>query len=160
MIEKSKTWFSQIWHQFIGIEDTPFRKAAGLGLGVFLGIMPGVGPVAALVISSLLHVNRAAALVGSLLTNTWLSLVTFVLSIKVGSLVTGTHWQDIYEQCRSPIKNFNWKFFFDASVIKILKPLFIGYVLVGMIIGLYVARIAFGILIWMKNTKKKNEKIS
>ena len=159
MIEKSKAWLKDIWQQFMGIEDTPFRKAAGLALGVFLGIMPGVGPLAAIVLSSLLQVNRAAAFVGSLLTNTWLSLVTFVLSIKAGAFITGTQWQDIYQECRSLIKNFNWKYFFDASVIKILKPLFIGYLLVGVVVGLSVGIITFGILIWIKNNRKKNEKI-
>ena len=110
MTEKFKIWFKGIWHQFIGIEDTPFRKAAGLGLGVFLGIFPGAGPLAALVLSSILHVNRAAALVGSLLTNTWISIVTFVLAIKVGSFVTGTNWQDIYLECQSLLKDFHWKY--------------------------------------------------
>ena len=122
--------------------------------------MPGVGPVAAIVLSSLLHVNRAAAFVGSLLTNTWLSLATFVLSIKAGSLVTGTHWQDIYQECQTLIKNFKWRYFFDASIIKILKPLFIGYLLVGLIVGFSVGIIAFGILLWIKSTRGKNEKIS
>ena len=155
MTEKFKIWFKGIWHQFIGIEDTPFRKAAGLGLGVFLGIFPGAGPLAALVLSSILHVNRAAALVGSLLTNTWISIVTFVLAIKVGSFVTGTNWQDIYLECQSLLKDFHWKYLFDASIIKILKPVFIGFILVGLSIGLIVSIIAFVILVGMESKKKK-----
>ena len=155
MTDKFKAWIKRIYHQLMGIEDTPARKAAGLGLGVFLGILPGAGPIAALVMSSFLKVNRPAALLGSLLTNTWLSVVTFVLSLKIGALITGADGRQIYTQCQNLMEDFTWKYLFDVSLLKILLPLLAGYILVGLSIGFLTGSVTFLILSRMGNRSVK-----
>ncbi|PIR13657.1 MAG: hypothetical protein COV50_05635, partial [Flavobacteriales bacterium CG11_big_fil_rev_8_21_14_0_20_35_7] len=63
------------------MNDTPQRIALGLGLGSALGMLPGTGPLAALFLAVVFKVNRASAFLGSLATNIWLSLVTFLLAL-------------------------------------------------------------------------------
>ncbi|MBI5144700.1 MAG: DUF2062 domain-containing protein, partial [Candidatus Omnitrophica bacterium] len=84
-----------IYVKLFKIHDAPQKIALGFGLGVFLGIFPGTGPIAALFLAWRLKINRASALLGSLLTNTWLSIVIFLLSIKFGLSITQFKWQKI-----------------------------------------------------------------
>lgn len=130
-----KNIFRFLYLKVIRINDTPHRIAGGIALGVFLGVLPGAGPVASLVLAYLLQVNRAAALAGSLLTNSWFSVITFVLSIKIGALLTGSKWQQIYNECKILIDNFHWKTIMDGSTWPILKPLLFGYAAIGVIAG-------------------------
>ncbi len=113
------------------INDSPQRVALGFGLGVFLGLLPGTGPIAALVLAGLFRVNRASALLGSLLTNTWLSLVTIVLSIKLGSVIMGKNWEDVYAQWRSFLGHFQWRHLLEAAFLDIAAPVALGYLIVG-----------------------------
>src|SRR3990167_4692497 len=138
MINKLKIWYQKIYHQMMEINDTPLKKSLGLGIGVFLGILPGVGPIAALTLALIFRVNRAAAVLGSVLTNTWLSILTFVLSIKIGSSITGADWNHVYRECKKLLNDFQWRDLFNSSVFLILKPLFIGYTVVSFCIGLIV----------------------
>ena len=94
------------------INDSPQKVALGVGLGVFAGLMPGTGPLAALFLAFIFRANRAAALMGSLLTNTWLSLVTFILAIKTGAFVLKMNWQEVLQKGQMLIKDFSWVRFF------------------------------------------------
>lgn len=133
-----KRFFKNIYVQLFKIDDTTQRIAFGLGLGVFLGLLPGTGPIAALFCSVFLRVNRAATLLGALITNTWLSIVTFLLAIKVGSAITGVNWQTIRQELILLLKDFHWEKLFNLSVIKIISPLLIGYIIIGLSLGILV----------------------
>jgi uncharacterized protein (DUF2062 family) len=119
------------------INDSDQKIALGVGLGVFLGFVPGTGPAAALFLSFVFKVNRAAALFGSMLTNTWLSLVTFAFSVKVGSLVLGRHWQDVYRKMQGLVADFHWSGFFKLSFADVILPVVTGYLIIGLCIGLF-----------------------
>lgn len=45
--------FRSIYLKLFQINDTPQRIALGVGLGVFTGIIPGAGPIAALFLAML-----------------------------------------------------------------------------------------------------------
>ena len=109
------------------INDTPQKIALGLGLGVFSGILPGTGPLASLFLAFVFRVNRASALLGSLLTNTWLSIVTFVLAVKVGSAILRVDWRQLQQDWISNLKGLHWLGLFKASVLKIIFPVMLGY---------------------------------
>jgi len=81
--------------------------------------MPGTGPIAALFLAWILRVNRAAALLGGLLTNTWLSIAIFLLSIKAGSAIMGTNWQDVRQNWLLFLKDFHWLNLFKLSILKL-----------------------------------------
>ena len=157
MNEKIKSFFKKIYHKLVGINDTPHRKAGGLALGVFTGLLPAMGPVAALILAAIFRVNKAAAVIGSLLTNTWISLITLVLAIKIGSYMTGSNWHEHYNKVKEIFKHFEFKNLFDSAIIDILKPMFLGYLVIGGIFSGVVYAVAFLILKYWKHKKETHQ---
>jgi uncharacterized protein (DUF2062 family) len=139
-------FFKLIYTKLVKINDTPQRIAAGFGLGVFLGILPGTGPLAALFTAALLRVNLSAALFGSLLTNTWLSILTIPLSIKIGSAIMQLSWQKVYSDWGIFLKDFHWTGLFRLSSLEIILPVLLGYLALGLILGLTAFFIIFVII--------------
>jgi len=105
-------------------------------LGVFTGILPGAGPIAALFLAFIFKVNRASALLASLLTNTWLSLVTFVLAIKAGSAILGLDWHQVSSDFSKTVTDFNWLALLKVSVLKVVLPVAVGYLVISLALGL------------------------
>ena len=122
--------------KFFHINDSAQKIALGVALGVFSGLIPGTGPAVALFLALIFRANRAAALLGSILTNTWLSLLTFILAIKLGSVILGLHWQEVCQKAQSLISSFGWIKFFKLSFYDVLFPIIIGYVIMGLFLGL------------------------
>ena len=79
---------------------------------------------------------------GSLLTNTWFSIVTFALAVKVGSAMTGTDWRMMSEKGKLLLKNFHWKNFGDVAFLEILKPIGLGYLVVSFVTAFIVYCVA------------------
>ena len=147
LIANVKKWLKAIYHQLVEINDTPHRRALGLGIGIFLGIFPGMGPMAAIVASIILRVNRAAALLGSVLTNTWLSLVTFALASQIGSWIVGMDQIEARNNWDYFIQNFKWNHLLNQQTIKVIYPVFIGFFVVSFCFGLAVYLITYFVLI-------------
>lgn len=132
---KFKKATSFLFSKLFKIDDSPGKIALGVGLGVFCGLMPGAGPAAALFLAFIFKANRAAALLGSLLTNTWLSFVTFILAIKTGSVILRMDWHQIQQKAQVLIKDFYWSKFFELSFLEVLLPIVAGYLIIGLILG-------------------------
>lgn len=129
-------FFKDIYQKIIGIDDSPHKIAAGFAIGVFLGVLPGAGSVAAIIVAWIFRVNRAAAFAGSLLTNMWFSILVFAFAVKIGAFLTGSHWQEIYDQAKDMISNFSWEIFRDGSAWTIFKPVLLGFAVVSLIAAL------------------------
>ena len=122
--------------RILQIKDTPQKISLGFGLGVFLGIMPGSGPIAAIVLATLFRINRLSSLAGSLLTNTWLSLVTIPIAIKIGSVLLGLSWQQVSTDWVVFLRDFHWSNLFKISLLKMaLAPIF-GLIIIGLAAGI------------------------
>lgn len=134
------------------INDSPQKIAIGFGLGMTLGVLPGSGPLASLILASLLRVNKSSALIGSLLVNTWINIVTFAFAIKIGSAIMGRQWQAIYNDALSVFKNFHLRNLLDAGVFKLIIPVLLGYAIIAVLIGFSAYISAFVIL---KHRSKK-----
>ncbi len=134
-MNKIKAFFQGIYHQIITMHDSPHHIALGFAWGVFLGILPFTGVVAAVTVAAIFKFNKAAALMGSLLTNAWLSIVTFVLAGKLGCMILGLDWEKIYQQAKDVIFHFSWSALFKTASFQILLPLFLGYAIVGALCG-------------------------
>ncbi|MFH0913193.1 MAG: DUF2062 domain-containing protein [Candidatus Omnitrophota bacterium] len=147
-------FFKFIYLKLFRIHDTPQRIALGLGLGVSLGILPGTGPIAAIFLALLLKVNRAASLLGSLMTNTWLSIATFLLSIRIGSSIIGTDWQDTRRGWIDFLKDFRPTDLARISTLKIIYPVIVGYFIVALGLGLAVYLISLAIIIKLRHENK------
>lgn len=139
-------FLKKLYIKLFKINDTPQRIAAGLGVGVFLGILPGTGPLAALFLAWLLRLNRASALLGSLFTNTWLSIVTLLLSVKVGAAIMGLNWKEVREAWMLFLKDFHWLDLLKLTTVKIILPVAVGYLTVAFCLGLAVYLITWIIL--------------
>lgn len=153
-------FFKLVYIKLFRIHDTPQRIALGFGLGVCLGIIPGTGPLAALCLAILLRVNRASALLGSLLTNTWLSIVTFLLSIKLGSAIIGMSWQDVRKDWLLFLNNFKFIDLFKLSILKIILPVIVGYLVVAFFLGVATYLITLIIIIKIKHENKNRINLS
>ena len=136
MVEHFKRAITILYIKLVRTNDTPQKTALGFGLCVFSGILPGNVPIEAVFLASLIRVNRASALLGSLVTNTWLSFATFLISVKIGSSLTGAAWQDVKEKWIFLLKNFTFAGLFKVSVLKIILPVILGYLVVAFCCGL------------------------
>lgn len=137
-MKKIKSIFNLLYTKLFKLNDSPQKIALGLGLGVFTGILPGAGVLASLFLAALLRANRASALLGCLLTNTWLSFVTLLLAIKLGSKLFGISWQQLYQHWVAFLKGFTWSGLFKLSILEIILPVIAGYFLLAFCFGLLV----------------------
>ncbi|MFH1888914.1 MAG: DUF2062 domain-containing protein [Candidatus Omnitrophota bacterium] len=143
-----------VYLKLFRIHDTPQKIALGLGIGVFMGLIPGTGPIAAVFVAIALRVNRASALLASLLTNTWLSILTFFLSIKTGSAIMQVDWQDAHRNWTHFLKDFSTATLFKSATLKVILPVIIGYLVVGFCIGLTTYAIALLVITRIRDENK------
>jgi uncharacterized protein (DUF2062 family) len=134
------------------IKDSPQKIALGLGLGVFVGVMPGLGLIAALVLATFLRLNKIAAALGALVTNTWLSVFIFLLSIYLGSAIMNRPWQDVYGRWLAVLKSFHWSVLFKASFFDIFLPVALGYLAISLFLGFIAYLVTF---FWLAYLRKK-----
>ncbi len=142
-----------IYLKLFRINDSSLKIALGFGLGVFIGVMPGIGPIIALLLAYPLRVNRASALLGSVLFNTWVGIVTLLFSMRIGSAITGASYSDIYNSWNVIIKNFSWSNLLQASVCKILFPVLVGYFVISLCAASAASVIVYAIARRIKNNK-------
>jgi uncharacterized protein (DUF2062 family) len=123
----------ELYIKFISIDDPPQKIAAGLSLGVFTGIIPGAGPIAALFLAVLLKTNKASALLGSVITNTWISIAAFVLSLRIGGMITGVEWHTLEKAYLDIAKDFHLSKLFQEAALKLLLPVTAGFIAVALL---------------------------
>lgn len=131
IVDKIYRFLKFIYIKLFRINDSPQKIALGFGMGVFLGVLPGAGPIASLFLAMLFRVNRASALLGCLLTNTWISIVAFLLSIKVGSIIMRLDWHSVHTSYLQFIKDFHWVNLLKLSALKVVLPVIVGYFVVS-----------------------------
>ncbi len=89
--------------RLVRIDDSPDKIAGGVALGVFLGIFPtfGLGLILAVALAHRLHVNRAAALMGSVIMNPFTTVPFWTLSAVVGGFIFGVESSEILAIAKS-----------------------------------------------------------
>jgi len=143
-----------IYKELFKINDTPQKVALGFGLGVFSGILPGTGPIAALFLAFIFRANKASALLGSLLTNTWLSFLTFIFAVKLGSVILDISWLRVKEDWLYFLQQFHWINLLKHSVIKVIFPVMLGYFIIAFCLGLFVYLVTLLMIIKAKHENK------
>jgi uncharacterized protein (DUF2062 family) len=152
---KVNIFLTSLYSKLFRINDTPQRVAFGFGLGVACGIIPGTGPIVSFFLASILRVNRAAALIGCLLTNTWLSFITFLFAIKLGSAILGVSWQQVIRDWEYFLKDFHWLNLFKLSILKIVFPVIVGYLLIAVCLGLLAYLITLLVIVKLKHKRRQ-----
>lgn len=143
-----------IYEKLVHIDDTPQKIAAGFGLGVFAGIMPFAGPIIAVFLAILFKVNRAGALMGSLLTNTWISIVSFLLSVRIGATIFGVDGDAIRSRWTALLKDFHLSTLFKLSAFEVMLPIVAGYFVMALAFGITAYAAAFVIIKLIKHRRK------
>ena len=151
-MKKKNNWFflrtlKLLYLKLFRTNDSPQKIACGLGLGVFIGILPGAGPFAAFIVAMLLRVNRAAAVLGALITNTWTSLITMFLAIKIGASVMSLDGKVLYSQWKALLSDFHWRSVFAIAFLKLVFPVLIGYLIISIFLGVLVYLICLFVLL-------------
>ena len=135
-----------VFSEILRINDSSQKIALGFGLGVLSGIFPGTGPLVAVFLSLIFRANYFSALLGSVLTNTWLSVVTFLLAIKVGAAIMGVNWLDARKEWSYFLHHFQWANLLKLSVLKLILPVFLGYLVIACVAGSFSYLIVLSIL--------------
>jgi len=126
----------QFFRKFFLINDTPHKVAAGAALGIFLGIIPGEGVTASIVVALLFRLNRLAAITGALATNMWTTFLVLPLAAWLGGKIFGIEYHDLINDFKATYE-LGWKcllskvVFFDVAL-----PLAVGFIVVAGIIAL------------------------
>jgi uncharacterized protein (DUF2062 family) len=153
LLDRIKRLAKSAYLKLFRINDSPLKIALGFGLGAFVGVMPGVGPVIALFLAFLFRVNRASALLASILFNTWISFVALLLAIKVGSSVMGLNYQDVHFAWTGVIKDFKWEKLFDVTIVDVFVPIGVGYLIISLLFAVVAAVVVYAIVILIRNKK-------
>ncbi len=146
-----------LYLKLVRINDSPHRIAAGFGIGVFLGVLPGLGVLTSILVAALFRVNRAAALAGSLVTNGWITLFTLMLALKTGAWITGTRWQEqyaavkaLYSQAKSLVMQKRYTDAVhevaDPALLQTFFPMLLGYFLISLMLGIIAYSIAITVI--------------
>ncbi|MFA5410338.1 MAG: DUF2062 domain-containing protein [Candidatus Omnitrophota bacterium] len=143
----------KILNKLFTLNDSPQKISLGLGLGALVGVMPGIGMITTFVLASFLRINRAAAILGCLATNTWITFIAFILSIKLGSSLLGLDWHSVYQAWKLIFTDFHFNNLFKAS-FDIVLPLLLGYFIVGLALSVIVYLAALIIITTRMKEKK------
>jgi len=148
-LSKSSRKFSRIallWkrsrhflRRFFLIHDTPARVAGGAALGVFLGIMPGGGLGTALVVSTLLHLNRLSATLAVIATNMWATILLLPLAAAIGGFLFREDPTRLINHFKEATERGFLPFASPIILFELLFPLVAGFAL----LSLAIAKISF-----------------
>ena len=153
-LDQIKRLTKAIYLKLFRINDTPAKIAFGFGIGAFVGVMPGVGPLAALLLAFVFRVNRASALLASLVLNTWAGFVALLLFIKVGAIVMGRDPQDVHAAWTGIFKEFKWEKLFEVSVYDVLLPIGVGYLVVSLLFAVVAGSVVYAAVVYVRKKKR------
>ena len=143
LLLRSKEVFVNTYKQLVNMNDTPHSIAMGFGVGVFLGVLPFTGVVAAVALAAVFRFNKAASFLGSMATNTWFSIVTLPVSLRIGCFILGREWTDMMDHVRTLMFSFSWNMLFHATTMDLLLPVFIGLAILGILFGVLAYVVVF-----------------
>ncbi len=120
-----------LYIKVVRINDDPHKVALGMAVGVFFGIFPFAGIVIAVIIATAIKANKLASLVGCLITNTWITLITTLFAVKIGAVIFNKDFGQFSEQFSALLKNFSLKALAKFASSDLFLPFFIGFFVVA-----------------------------
>ncbi|HOX11123.1 MAG TPA: DUF2062 domain-containing protein [Candidatus Moranbacteria bacterium] len=121
---------------FFTLKDTPHNIAAGFALGVFLGIVPGGGPLTTLLVATFFNWNRASATIGVLASNLWTTLLILPMAATIGGFLFNTTPACLMREFNRTLDLGVQYFFSEIVFFDLALPLYVGFVIIGGIIAL------------------------
>lgn len=139
--------------KFFLINDSPHKVAAGAALGIFLGIIPGEGLTATLVLSSIFRFNRLSAIGGVIVTNMWATFFVLPLATFVGAFLFNKKSQELFQDFDRNFDILGYKVFLSKAVFfDMALPLIVGFIVTA---GTIAIIFYFILLHLLKNHKMK-----
>ena len=154
-IKRSLQYF---YLKILRIHDTPHRIALGIFSGIFSGVLPGAGPIFSLILAFILRANKAAALLGCIVVNTWISLVVLIPAMKIGSAICGIGFQELKKNVNGLRENFSFSDLMQVSFFNVLLPLMLGLCIVSAIIGIGAYIVSYGAITNFRKMKEKRKR--
>jgi uncharacterized protein (DUF2062 family) len=141
----------KLFLKFFLINDTPQKVAGGAALGVFLGMIPGEGVTASLVLSSIFRLNRLAAITGALATNMWTTFFVLPIATFVGAFLFNKNSHELIQHFNQNYHLAGYKFFLSkVAFFDLALPLLVGFLVTAGIIAL----LAYFILLYLLKNHK------
>lgn len=135
-MQKIKHRLRDLFSHFLLINDTPHRIAAGFGLGIFFGVIPGLGILATVFFTAILGLNEIAALAGVLGANLWLTVVLLPLAAGIGGFLFDISSQELINQFEL-IAHKEWQLLFSKTIFfEIALPLLVGFFITALAVAL------------------------
>ena len=142
---------NDVFIKLVTADDTPHRIALGFAIGIFYGLMPFVGVIFTIVTAMIFKANRASALIGCFVTNTWLSAVLILPSVKIGAKIFGLQWQFIWRDILKYMKMPGIRDVFNSLSGDVLIPSFVGFLIIAL--GISVASYFISLFFVLKYRK-------
>jgi uncharacterized protein len=128
----------------VWLEDTPYRIAAGCGVGLFFCFQPFVGSqmLASAIVCKIARVNVVASLPWSWLSNPFTVGPIYYLAYRLGAIFFPSEALVSYERIRHLANKAEGETWFArfkqgwAILVDIAIPLQIGCVIIGVVLGL------------------------
>jgi len=132
MISKTSGSIKKVLRKLNVVGDSPHRVAFGFAVGIFAGVVPGVGPVFAVFGAWALRASKTAAVTGAVLTNTWINLLTFPAAVSLGAFTLELDKFQIGKEWDNLIKDFTWARFRELVFQNGALAIFTGYLIIGL----------------------------
>ncbi len=153
MIERLQQWFGKILTELTSFKESPHILAFSFAFGVFLGVLPFTGVVAAIFLAWVLKLNKPAAVLGSVITNTWLGVITLGIAIQLGSGIMHMDFQNVSDQIHHLWQDFQWKDLMDSKLLPFMAAVAIGYFLISFLIAVLAYVFILGLILWHRRAK-------
>jgi uncharacterized protein (DUF2062 family) len=146
MFKKIQNRIEKLIRELLTVKEPPHEVALSFAMGVFLGILPFTGVVAAITLAWAFKLNKAAAVLGSAITNTWVGLIALGLAIKAAVGFLGIDADAVHQEIHHIIHHFHWHNIFQSSFVCLLGPVAIAFFIISFLFA-FLAYVAAYVLI-------------
>lgn len=152
MFDKFKNWLNKLYEELTAVHEQPHAVAFSFALGVFLGVLPFTGVIAAIGVAYFFKLNKPAAILGSALTNGWLMLIVLGFALQTGAWSLGVSQVEIQAQWQDLVKGFTWQDLLSPVILKLIVPLALGFVILSLAFAVVGYFLALGIILWHRRS--------
>jgi len=162
---KFSRWLRYGYIRLVRINDSPQKVAAGLAVGVLLGVFPtfGLGIVIALPLAIVFKFNKAASILGCLIMNPLTTPFFWTASSILGAFVANRDWHRTLKMAQSFSANFR---LVDLTTpggwALILKGLGAGihvYLVGNLLLALFLASLSYLIALHITTTYRERKRL-
>jgi uncharacterized protein len=136
-------WLRRTGQVLLHVEDSPPRVAAAFALGVFIAFFPilGIHTGMALLIALAFRLNKVAILFGAWINNPWTVAPIYTAGTLLGCLLLG--------ESPAGLGAIDWSLggrAFYASLVAVVRPLLLPFIVGNLVLGAAAAGVAFLVL--------------